>query len=75
MCDNCDAVIGEHKRQMYRLRVCLLLERATVPTANLSIRALQYIADSYIAKMAVQDCAMFLQSFIPLWENENAPIR
>lgn len=71
MCDNCNAVVGEYKRQAYRLRVCLHLERATVPTANLSIRTLQYIADSFIAKMSTEDCAMFLKSFIPLWETEN----
>lgn len=68
MCDACEAALDNAKRQMYRMRVCLVMERAGKPTANLSIRALQYIADSFRVGMLPIDCAKYLQSFEEVWK-------
>lgn len=75
MCTDCEAIISEHKRQMYRLRVCLIMERAGKPTANLSIRALKYIADSYRLRMDVSSCAKYLGAFEEVWKNENHSVQ
>lgn len=71
-CGESSAVIGEMKRQMYRMRVCLIMERAGKPTANLSTRALQYIADSFRVNMLPIDCAKYLSVFVDIKEWEDA---
>ena len=72
MCTDCEAIISEYKRQAYRMRVCLIMERAGKPTANLSIRALKYIADSFKVGMLPIDCAKYLGAFEEVWNATNS---
>lgn len=58
MCDNCSAVVGELNRQTYRLRVMLALERNGWDTSNLTIRALQMIAEKFKDKVTAFDTAL-----------------
>lgn len=50
------------------------MERAGKPTANLSTRALQYIADSFRVNMLPVDCAKYLSTFVEVWDATSTDI-
>ena len=57
MCDNCSAVVGEYKRQTYRLRVMLCIERGGYKTNGMNIAALQKVVEEFNLKVLAGDCA------------------